>query len=96
MALGSSLEPGPQKGCHVDVHLAPEFLHVVFVQLNSPASALALPQGHSVLGRGSHTPQLPWEIFGLFLLAVLQHSEPSLASSWLSSSPPLHALDSFH
>lgn len=43
MALGSSLEPGPQKGCHVDVHLAPEFLHVVFVQLNSPASTLALP-----------------------------------------------------
>lgn len=22
-ALGRSLEPGPQKGCHVDVHLAP-------------------------------------------------------------------------
>lgn len=52
-APGSSLEPGPQKGYHIYIHLAPEFLHVVFVQLNSPASALALPQGHSVLGRES-------------------------------------------
>lgn len=96
MALGSSLEPGPQKGCHVDVHLAPEFLHVVFVQLNSPASALALPTGPQCPRERKPRPSAALgDIWPVSLLAVPQHSEPSLASSWLSSSSPLHALDSF-
>lgn len=76
---GHSLEPGPQKGGHIHVHLAPEFLRVVFVQLNSPASASALPRSHSALGRGSRDPSAALgRYLACFFFAVVQHSEPSL------------------
>lgn len=76
---GHSLETGPQKRGHVNVHLAPEFLHIVFWQLNSPASALALPRSHSVLGRGSRDPSAALGRYSAcFFFAVVQHCEPSL------------------
>lgn len=87
IASGSSpLDPVRQRGCHLDVHLAPEFLHEVVLQLNSPAFALALLGPHSTLGLGSRGPSGILGQYGLLLLAGAQHSEPSLPSSLLSSS----------